>query len=83
MRARLACRLTTPWWYKALSGLVVAVLFIGVGMTFDNFPFGGGTTGTVLVAVSVASAPTALLWVSGRAPVHRSTATGVSGARRR
>lgn len=63
MRARLACRLTTPWWYKALSGLVVAVLFIGVGMTFDNFPFGGGTTGTVLVAVSVASAPTALLWV--------------------
>lgn len=62
-RARLAQRIVTPWWYKALSGLVVALLFTGVGMTFDNFPFGSGTTGTMLVAVSVASALTALLWV--------------------
>lgn len=62
-RARLAQRIVTPWWYKALSSLIVTLLFIGVGMTFENFPFGSGTTGTLLVAVSVASAPTALLWV--------------------
>lgn len=62
-RVRLAQRLVTPWWYKTLSGVVVAMIFIGVGMTFGNFPFGSGTTGTMLVAVSVASAPTALLWL--------------------
>lgn len=63
VRARLARRLTTPWWYKAFSGAIVALLFVGVGMAFDNFPFGDATTGSMLVAVSVVSAPTALLWV--------------------
>ncbi|WP_256837841.1 hypothetical protein [Ornithinimicrobium faecis] len=62
-RTRLAQRLVTPWWFKALSSLIVALLFIGVGMTFDNFPFGSDSTGTLLVAVSVASAPTVLLWL--------------------
>lgn len=62
-RSRLAQRIVTPWWHKALSSLIVALLFIGVGMIFDNFPFGSDTTGTLLVAVSVASAPTVLLWL--------------------
>lgn len=61
LRARFGRRLATPWWYKAISALIVAALFAGAGMPYESISFGSASTGVALVAAAVVVGPVLLL----------------------
>lgn len=67
-RARFGHRLATPWWYRLVSALIVAVLFVGAGMPYDSLSFGSPAAGASLVVVTVVIGP---LWL--RELLKRST----------
>ena len=67
-RARFGHRLATPWWYKLVSAMLVAVLFVGAGMPYESLSFGSPATGASLVVVTVVLGP---LWL--RELLKRST----------
>ncbi|USQ77328.1 hypothetical protein [Ornithinimicrobium cryptoxanthini] len=57
IRARFGNRLATPWWYKVVSALVVAALFIGAGMPYESISFGSFSTGASLVVLAAVVGP--------------------------
>lgn len=67
-RARFGHQLATPWWYKLVSAMIVAVLFVGAGMPYERLSFGSSRTGALLVVVTVVIGP---LWL--RELLKRST----------
>jgi len=67
-RARFGHRLATPWWYRLLSAMIVAALFVGAGMPYESLSFGSPATGASLVVVTVVIGP---LWL--RELLKRST----------
>jgi hypothetical protein len=67
-RARFGHRLVTPWWYKLVSAMIVAVLFVGAGMPYESVSFGSSATGASLVVLTVVIGP---LWL--RELLKRST----------
>lgn len=67
-RARFGHRLATSWWYKLVSAMIVAVLFVGAGMPYESLSFGSSATGASLIVVTVILGP---LWL--RELLKRST----------
>jgi hypothetical protein len=57
VRARFGHRLATPWWYKVMSALIVAALFIGAGMPYDSITLGSFSTGASMVVLAVIVGP--------------------------
>lgn len=57
VRVRLGHQLVTPWWYKLVSALIIAVLFIGAGMPYESISFGSVSTGASLVVLTVGLGP--------------------------
>ncbi|HHW82972.1 MAG TPA: hypothetical protein GX743_04000 [Actinomycetales bacterium] len=56
-RTRLSSRLTTPWWYKGISALIVAVLFAGAGMPYESLGLGSPALGASLLVLTLVLGP--------------------------
>lgn len=57
VRARFGRRLSTPWWYKVASALLMALLFVGAGMPYESLSFGTPAAGAFLVVLVLAAGP--------------------------